>query len=1365
MHKRLLLLSLVFLFLCPSIMAQTSHVASPQHAPIAPLQHLIRFDRIMVEDGLSNNVVNCILQDRYGFMWFGTQNGLNRYDGKSIKVYRTIYGDTTTLFGDNVTSLAEDRDGNLWVATWGLQRYDRENDNFVRFPSDTAGIHGPLPGTAFLAYDSSGILWLASESRLQKFDLQKHTFTNIDLGNDGIPIWAMTIDRKGNVWITSMHSGQNVRIDKTDLTYQTFTSKRTFHVRPNEQITVTEEPKGIFVDERDSVWVYGDRYISKLDWRKKKFRYVVDTSNWFFIHSMVKDREGRVWAGTYTKGLQLLKENFGFMESVVNVASDLHSLSGATINYSYLDRAGNVWFGTERGVSKMARWAKPFVHFSNDPVNSGSLVAGEIVAINEDGEKNLWCVPDIGTIERFDRRTGTFKHYPFYEYTSKRQLFIDQDGALLVSVFAFPLKYNLARDRFYDFQFHPSRWSKKNHFDAWPPDDMLRESDGTIWWGYHNKLAKVSKEGKHVRWYNKKDGLLSLEISQIHKDKTGTVWVNPSGNGLARYDPVKDHFISIRNTDFQADVMFEDSNGNFWIGSTYGLMLYNAKEDSIIKLFDRKDGLGPLDQKITSLHVLGISEDDHKNLWLQTDAGIAKLNIRTYSARYYGPAEGIPAPSRNRFLIWGTAAHVKTKRGEMVFGLGASGIVMFYPDDIKDNPNPPSIVLSDFKLFNEPVKIGRDFPLKKNILLSDKIELMYDQNEFTFEFAALDYTAPAENQYAYKLEGYDKDWIKSGNRNVAYYTNIAPGEYIFRVKASNNDGVWNERGISIEITISPPWWKTTWAYIGYLLVIVVTFYSTRRYELNRQRLKIETKNLKDIDQIKSKFFANISHEFRTPLTLIDGPAGQLVSGEAENPKEIGQIIRRNSQRLLRLVNQLLDLSKIESGGMKLQKQTLDIVQLVKGIAASFESLAGRKGITFEIHTSEDSLIGSFERDAVEKIVTNLLSNAFKFTSKGGSVSLALSPNPFSTDDGRGEGVRVSVTDTGIGIPAHLKEKIFDRFYQIDDTHTREQGGTGIGLALTKELVELHGGAISVTSELGKGSTFAVQLPLEYDTTTVIEQTVRHRDKLSYTDITETTEPISISKPDDSLPLLLIIEDNADMRRYIRTNIENGYHIAEAVNGEEGVAKAIETIPDLIISDVMMPKMDGFEVCRKLKTDERTSHIPIILLTAKAGQEHKVEGLETGADDYLVKPFDAKELSVRLINLQEQRKKLREYFQRELTSFPKSGRVQSADEQFLSKVFQIIEIHYPDSEFDLETLANSLLMSRMQLHRKIKAITGYTPGEFMRNFRLQKAAELLTKNTGTVSEIVFMIGYNNLSSFARQFHDKFGVNPSEYPSVK
>jgi len=576
---------------------------------------------------------------------------------------------------------------------------------------------------------------------------------------------------------------------------------------------------------------------------------------------------------------------------------------------------------------------------------------------------------------------------------------------------------------------------------------------------------------------------------------------------------------------------------------------------------------------------------------------------------------------------------------------------------------------------------------------------------------------------------------------------------------------------SFFLRVRLPWWRTWWAYSGYVVLIGMSLFALYRYNLHRMEARNELKmkafgaeKLREVDRMKSRFFANISHEFRTPLTLIEGPARQILTAETSNDaKENAGMIVKHTGRLLTLVNQLLDLSKIESGEMKLRVQETDIAGIVRGVAAAFESSARRKGMECRVECAEEPVVGLFDRDAVEKVFTNLLSNAFKFTTEGGEVSVVVrtsqSPRPGVISDH----VEISVSDTGIGIPPDQLDKVFDRFYQVDQSQTREQEGTGIGLSLTKELVELHKGEIRVTSEPGRGTTFTVVLPLgkrDLKTHDIVEEeeaAVRpyKRGMIKEPAITSVRESSS-----DDMPTLLIVEDNADMRKYMRTYLDS-YRIIEAVNGEDGVEKAIEAIPDLIISDVMMPRMDGFELCARLKTDEKTSHIPVILLTAKAGTEHKIEGLETGADDYITKPFDARELLVRVKNLIEQRKRLQERFRGAGGFRVKDVAVTSVDERFLNRAMEVVEVHISDASFSTELFAREMFLSRMQLHRKIKALSGRSPWELVRLVRLDRAAQLLRKQAGSVAEIGFQIGYDEPTHFTEAFRKQFGVSPSEY----
>ena len=628
------------------------------------------------------------------------------------------------------------------------------------------------------------------------------------------------------------------------------------------------------------------------------------------------------------------------------------------------------------------------------------------------------------------------------------------------------------------------------------------------------------------------------------------------------------------------------------------------------------------------------------------------------------------------------------------------------------------------------------------------------------------------------LEPYDTSWIDAGTQRTARYTNLDPGEYTFRVIASNSDGVWNEKGTFINIIIKKPWWQTYLAYLVYLYWVFSLLYFLRRYELSRQKLKynlklgnLEKEKLKEIDQIKSRFFANISHEFRTPLTLIFGPAKDISeSAEDVNIKKSAGIIQKNAAKLYGLVNQLLDLSKLEAGKMKLLTRKKNIIPLLKGLVLSFTSLAERKRIILKFDSKEEIINVYIDRDKIEKIINNILSNAFKFTPEGGEIDVKVLRLKSA--------VEIIVTDTGKGIPKERIGIIFDRFYQVDGSSTREGEGTGIGLALTKELVELHKGIISVESQEGEGTTFKIQIPLGKDHLKSSEivnkeepeesaETIEKPEIISGIEMTE--EKLGINKITDAelsdenegKPLLLIVEDNFDVRNYIISHLDEDYKIQEAVDGDEGFTKSIEHFPDLIISDVMMPKMDGFQLCVKLKTDERTSHIPIILLTAKATSENKIEGYETGADDYIMKPFDTKELRVRVKNLIDQRKQLRKHFKKEGIFNLENKKIKSVDKRFLEKATKIIHDHISDTSFGVELFASELAISRAALHKKLVALIGEPPSELIKRIRLSKAGILLKNNTGNISEIALEVGFNNPAYFAECFKKQFGETPSQY----
>jgi signal transduction histidine kinase/DNA-binding response OmpR family regulator len=865
-------------------------------------------------------------------------------------------------------------------------------------------------------------------------------------------------------------------------------------------------------------------------------------------------------------------------------------------------------------------------------------------------------------------------------------------------------------------------------------------------------------------------------VFAIFEDSFGTLWVGTNLGGLYKYDRKTEKFLySALNL---IGPIYEDKEGNFWVADYFtGLNLYDREKGAVIASYGQEEGLA-------SNSIIGILEDDQNNLWIATAFGLSKFNIKTRTFRNYYKEDGLPD---NEFTIGNQGPD-----GKMYFNTNG-GLIVFHPDSIKDDPTPPQVVLSGISLFNRP---GEKLNYEGFISELKEITLPYDQNDLRFDYVGLHYSVPSRNKYKYILENFDDDWVDAGNQRYATYTNLDPGEYVFRATASNKDGVWNQTGISITLIITPPWWQTTWAYLFYILSTVGIIYFIWKAQLKRLRIKheyemsiFEAQKLHEVDELKSRFFTNISHEFRTPLTLILGPVKQVIERiKDEKTKDDLSIVHRNANKLLELVNQLLDISKLESGNMKLQTTPQNFIPLLKALVLSFTSYAERKRITLKFNTTENEIIVYLDKDKVEKVITNILSNAFKFTPKGGRIEVTVTRS-LSSSVGHSHSeldsespnemkklkrvqldnyVEISISDTGIGIPKEKMSKIFDRFYQVDGSHTREQEGTGIGLSLTKELVELHRGKIEVESEEGKGTTVTISIPLgkEY----LKPEEICESDKNEVSSETKETiyfEETKSEKFDLNLitqiekPILLIVEDNSDVRNYIKDNLIKDYRILEAVDGEDGWNKSIEQIPDLIVSDVMMPKMDGFELCKKLKTDGRTSHIPVILLTAKAAKQDKIEGYDIGADEYIMKPFEPDELRVRIKNLIEQRKRLHEHFQKKGILDLDQSKFTSFDKKFLQKAFDIITQKISDSSFTVEAFADNLAVSRSLLHKKIVALTGEAPRDLIRRIRLKKAAELIEKKFGNLSEIALEVGFDNPAYFSECFKKQFGISPSQY----
>ena len=1200
--------------------------------------------------------------------------------------------------------------------------------------------------------------------------------------NENIDVNSMVFDLENKLWI-GLGSSKLVRFELETGNYKHFFADFT-----SSGINSTVVNDAIH-DQEGSLWFGGNAGLNRFNPGKESFEnYFINSTNrgdvLNHIFRITDDGQGNIWTiSQEVKGVgRFNKFNNEFLHYTEGLDAWISSVT--------IDRSGILWLGNwYQGICKLDPHTKKFSAFSIKKDKTDILEGKRILAVFEDKAGEIWIGGELGGLYRYNRKTGKTSYYEI----------------------------------------------KNGNFEGWLENyiwDIFQDSKGNFWIGTQAGLCSFNpKTGtfKHIR--QPRDINLGLgTTAKIHQDASGNLWLVTRNGFLVQFKPdtYETEFYPLNypinypqeSPNRSYPDLIEDPRGFLWIGWVFdqgkgGVLKFDLSkkeltfvkqlenlnitslciDDGILWCATTGSGLIRYDTEtntktiintndgLLSNSIVGLEGDNSGNLWLSSPRGLTKYNPQTGIFYHYFKEDGF---FTNNFTY---SAHSKSENGKMIFG-SLHGVVTFHPDSIKNSEYVPPLVLTDLKIHNQSVGVGGNSPLKKHISVSNEIELTHDENDLSITFASLDFKHPERIKYSFYLENFEKDWREPALERTAYYTNLDPGEYVFRVKGTNSDGVWNEQGASLRITVLPPWWKTWWAYTIYVSLFLGLSYFLRRYELNRQNLKhswelqqLEAEKYQEIDHMKSRFFANISHEFRTPLTLIKGPVQQMLSGDFKgNMINQYKVILRNTNRLMQLINQLLDLSKLESGQMTLRTSSVDVVPLLKGLTHSFESLAKQKNINLIFHSFDDHITIDIDRDKFEKIIINLLSNAFKFTPDGGSISVSINPSqPFLTkekseellDMGRLRGIEITVKNTGDGIPPDQLDKIFDRFYQVDDSSVRKQEGTGIGLALTKELVELHHGKIKVESELGESTTFIIHLALGKEHLSSEDIAVQPTEMSMETRIDSlVTEPLPSSeskveitskKRKKDFPTLLIVEDNPDMRDYMRGCLESNYEISEAEDGEKGLQQALKRLPEIIISDVMMPRMDGFEFCAKIKRDERTSHIPVILLTAKASGESKIEGLETGADDYLTKPFDTRELRARVKNLIEQRRQLQKKFQRGIRIEPSEVTVTSIDEQILQRAISAVENNISIPNFDTATLAKEVGMSRMLLHTKIKALTGQSTGEFIRTLRLKRAAQLFQQGYGNVTEVAYDVGFQSLSYFAKIFREQFGQSPSHYAS--
>lgn len=1311
-------------------------------------------------------------------MWFATDDGLNKFDGTNFTVYRNITGDTTSLRVNEVLTLCEDKQGNVWVGTsgGGLSLYDRKKDNFTNYPYQN--VHGGFSTTSVIrsiCCDHRGKLWIAQFEGVYEFDPVTKIPRALNLGKAAdrnrvkITLFCVFEDSQHRIWVGSDY-GLYLYQRESD------SFKRFAHNPTDTNSLSNDVVKTITEDSTGNLWLGTVDGLNKLPAGQWGFvRYKNTGPNTIGINSneincVAADKEGELWMGT-NAGLNKFNPATKAVTVFEPDPENIHSLTSKNVRCAYIDKQGIYWFGTFRGgINKYDKNGNLFNLKLSNTFQENSNKAAIITSLAENKNGNVFIGTDDEGLLEFDRRTEKLRRLPFSQHAGANVSIISmrltRNNKLYIGSFAHGL-----------FILDPVTGQMENLKKGTGINDLnsndifcLKEdSKGNVWVGTNGAGVNVLQNKKVIVRLTPNPNGPNEEALPINgytrafaEDNEGNMWIGSHGAGLAMYTPATHTFkvFTRDNSHLPSDkieALLCDSHGSIWVGMYGGgLSLFDKAKNQFIN-FSEKDGL----QNTT---IYQIVEDLQGRIWLSTNTGIGCFDLSTKSFRNFNNQHGV----QNNNFVHGSG--IRLSDGEIFFG-GLQGFNYFDPAALTINRNAPAVLFTDLKISNKSVIPGNDAPIKEHISVAQEIRLDYKQN-FALSFVALNYTNPKQNKYAYKLEGFDKDWNYTGAINTASYTNLDPGHYTFRVKASNNDGVWSVHETQIKIYVKPPFWATIYAYIFYFMAIAGVLLYSRYRAITRLRRKFaieqerrEVRRMQELDRLKLKFLTNLSHDFRTPISLIMGPVEQLINEENTRGRRSDklQMIRRNARRLLNLVNQLLDFRKMEEHELKLQLSKGEFVSFIKEVCESFRDLSERKNINFTFTSQIGQLHTQFDRDKIERILFNLLSNAFKFTMTGGDVGVEIS-DPEKHDSNGRQWVTIKVTDTGIGIPKEEQEKIFEHFIQHNTPEYILNQGTGIGLSITKEFVKMHGGSIDVESITGKGAAFIIQIPL-----TVLKEPITEKPIAATQFEPELLPPpdmeteVSEAKP-EGLSVLLI-EDNEDFRFYLKDNLRNNYKILEAADGKEGWQKALACHPQLIVSDISMPGMNGIDLVKKLKADKRTSHIPVILLTAMTGEEEQLRGLGTGANDYITKPFNFEVLNAKIKSLLILQHTMQNAYTKQIKVVAPEVEFVSADEKLLQEIVGYLEKNLTNSQLSVEALSKEVGMSRTSLYSKLLELTGQSPVEYIRSFRLEKAAVLMEKSNMTIAEIAYQVGFTTPNYFARSFKTKFNMLPSEYISKK
>ena len=1352
------------------------------------------FQFVNIKEGISKVGIYSITQDHYGFVWFGTNGaGLYRFDGIDYKPYKFDDNDSSSINSNLIFSSYLDKNNNLWVGTEdGLNLYDRDLDRFRKVTIGNSerrnvsvlSINGDGNGSLYVGtqqfglfkvdldtnqainvpskesfgfgitdikVDKNGNVFLATGIGLREVDREINEIVElkVDTASDNVklndPVQYMTIDSNGDLWTGTMSNGLRKYIfDNTgrlviDALHFPISNKRILSMiqLPDTTLMVGTENDGLFHLNAQGALIKNYKF-EKTD--KNSIR---SNSIW----SLFMDNADRIWMGYYNSGAAISDNLYDKFKNIESIASNPNSLQTGSVTAIALDKKGKFWIGMDGGGIDIytPETAKiDHINSLNGNLYSG-LTSDHIQSVFIDSKENIWAGSWDNGFYILGKGQRAFKNVNMQN--SKGKLLSnailtfdeDHDGIIWIGTFYTGIySFNPLTNELINYN---SRQFVNNGITGSDVRKILVDKDNQIWLGTTNGLFKINKlsegnfkvtsfeERMSENNNNKKSASHILSIFECSK---GYIWIGTRGAGLCRYDKVKNEFT--------------------WFNKLSGF-----NEENVASIIESKDG----------------------NLWIGGNSGLTKLNVDSREVTNYDSSDGLLSNDFNFNSV------LEVDDGTMYFG-NYLGMDFFNPEDLKINTKLPSVYLTGLKLFNQKVEPGDSkSPLKKVMAETKNLEFSYKQSVFTIEYTGINYTRPEKNQYAYYLEGLEESWNFVGGARSATYTNLDYGDYVFKLKAANNDNVWNEEPLTLNITILPPWWRTNAAMTAYLVLFFISVYLLNWITQSRIKEKEAIKNERiqraqedKLNEKKIQFFTNISHEIRTPLTLILNPLQDIFQDSSLNiphiVKERLNVIYKNTDRLYRLINELMDFRKLELDKLNIKVSEFDLVGFTKEAVSYFKEEALNRNIVLAIDADLPSFQVWADKSMLEKVIFNLLSNAFKVTPDSGAINVdILSPEdlvelPLIEDEEGTKVFEIRISDTGPGLEKHQIDKIFERFYQVDNLNKTYYGSTGIGLEVVQSFVHLHKGKIEVESSIGKGTTFRVLLPQgkgHFKKEEIVQEIVpttkrKRKEAFVVEDSSKTDEEGDVLIVNPRSNTLLIVEDSNELRNYLKRELKSQYKILAASNGAEGLKVAKESLPDIILTDVIMPEMNGFEFCKRIKADVKTSHIPLLMLTAKTRVDDRIEGIGLGADAYMAKPFDMRLLKLRLSQLIQSRKLIFDKYFGEIKGDCGKEEVNSTDKKFMQKVLKYIGENMSDSDLSVELLASELNLSRSYLYRKIKTLTGQTVNEFLRKLRLQKAKQILELGNSNVSEVCYKVGFTSPSYFTQCFKAHFGFLPTE-----